>query len=839
MMMPQIPTANSVEEAPISVPDNWNLGDSNLPATVPLGSDTPFTPDEKDPTKPPVTPEVQDGEGEEPAPFALGDTAIDALHAGYAAQVAAAGEEGEGSGKLLADQAEALILKVCEEFPETTTLGIEQLRDFVTRIYRDFADAEGHIMLDDLLYYMDPVHALRALADEEWEMLELYCDPGIALGPPVGARNWVWAVMNVEEASKYLTENDWLRKLAVTVQTISQLAISTSIVNMMVESEPSVHLEVEEQGTSAPTYLVEALTIAIFTLEFGLRVYSTPAQGVFWKNTYTWIDLLSILPFYLFLLGVVGDKAKGLAVLRIVRLARLLRILKVGRHSVGIHLMVLSVRKALLPLLWLWFVLVLAMVLFSALMYQAETMWADLDEEKEKWVRPADSPYDDAGLVIDIQSIHGALWWAVVTITTTGYGDNVPRTGLGKLVGAMTMMCGVILLAFPTTILTQQFTRVFEEYEERREQQEKRQRIRRKLLTEHFRKPSPEPISKQNTQTTMLEKSEIEKDSGGAGPPREVTSPAPESCPGAFSPAARSYPDELGSRGVTTGTEDIMSSTDPEEFAREEGSSNVVEFGVQQFMRGRRKSTTGVTGIGRALRERKDSQLGHLVTRQQEHPHRETHGRSSIGSSCVGPPSPVSRQGSGRSLVSLFRQHSQTANGPPQPGAVRPPIEDRSISGLRSRVPPKPQPLRQSASQSSQSRNLDQSRSLMSVTGGQSMVSMAGDEVLREQLREIRQIQKDAVQEQARELAAIRAGVLEAVEVLKRIEQAAKARKSPQQDPTPASLVSPEPVYPDLRQVTDDPLRSSGRGAQRVVLSPSNLLPEMGHLRSIEGSDGQ
>eukprot|EP01062_Namystynia_karyoxenos_P005174 TRINITY_DN11820_c0_g1_i1.p1 TRINITY_DN11820_c0_g1~~TRINITY_DN11820_c0_g1_i1.p1 ORF type:complete len:955 (+),score=176.81 TRINITY_DN11820_c0_g1_i1:218-2866(+) len=414
--------------------------------------------------------------------FSLDAAVVETIHTYFA-------EMDDGSGRLDRQQAEELLLRVYHQYNPA------RVRELTERIFAEADPAGGgKILIEEVLFCIDPNYHLENLDEDELEMLQLFCEH-IAIGPPDGWRQWLWAAMNVDQASHYLTKGDWLRKLALVVQTVSQLAILTSIVNIMVESEPEIQLEADEQGRDAATWQVEAVTIAFFTVELLLRILSTPSQPEFWSNGYTWVDLLAILPFYLTELGILSNRAKGLAVLRIVRLSRLLRILKVGRHSVGIHLMVLSVRRALLPLLWLWFVLVLAMVLFSALIYQAETMQADLNNVTEKWIRPADSPFNDAGLAIDIQSIHGAMWWAVVTLSTTGYGDAVPRTPLGKVVGALTMMCGVILLAFPTTILTQQFTRVFEEYECRRVQQERKAKVRQRLLAEHFGKLDSPPMS--------------------------------------------------------------------------------------------------------------------------------------------------------------------------------------------------------------------------------------------------------------------------------------------------------------------------------------------------------
>ncbi|KAJ9435847.1 Potassium voltage-gated channel protein Shab [Diplonema papillatum] len=368
--------------------------------------------------------------------------------------------------------------------PGITASQLEELQEVFPAID---LDNDGLVTVDELLFFLDPTHNLYNTFNIDPSDLELMNLAGTAnwkLDPPKTARETIWALLNVQEAGKYLNSSESLQRGAFVVQIISQLAICASIINMMIESEPSVQIRSEEEGRAAPTFVVETITIALFTIEFVLRFATTPSQEQFWREWYTWIDLLAILPYYMMEIGLANEWAKGLVVLRVVRLTKLLRILKVGRHSVGFHLLTLSVQKALLPLLWLLFVLVLAMVLFSALIYFAETSSAaTLDAERGIWRRDADSKYADAGQIIQFESVHASLWWAITTLTTTGYGDLVPKTEIGKAVGGLAMLCGVLLLAFPTTILTQQFSKVFMEHEERRKGEVHKAVVRRKLVS--------------------------------------------------------------------------------------------------------------------------------------------------------------------------------------------------------------------------------------------------------------------------------------------------------------------------------------------------------------------
>eukprot|EP01065_Artemidia_motanka_P050366 TRINITY_DN8594_c0_g2_i1.p1 TRINITY_DN8594_c0_g2~~TRINITY_DN8594_c0_g2_i1.p1 ORF type:complete len:925 (+),score=367.52 TRINITY_DN8594_c0_g2_i1:204-2978(+) len=749
--------------------------------------------------------------------FTLDDTAVEALRAAHADM------DLHGTGMVDSGMAAALLQKVFGDEADD-----QQVRRLVQRIFGEAGiDSSDCISFDDFLLYLDPRYHMNQLGDDEWEMFQLVADNGIALGPPPTWRETLWAVMNVEDAMRYLTEGDWLRKLAVLVQSVSQLAILTSIVNMMVESEPNVNLIANEKGHDAPTFIVEAVTIALFTLELLLRIISTPSQRTFWSGVYTWIDLLSIFPFYLSLSGVVDDRARGLAVLRIVRLTRLLRILKVGRHSVGIHLMVLSVRKALLPLLWLWFVLVLAMILFAALVYQAETMFAaEINEEKVKWVRSSNSGLDDAGQVIDIQSIHSAMWWAVVTLTTTGYGDAVPATALGKVVGALTMMCGVILLAFPTTILTQQFTRVFEAYEMSRAQQERKQKVRQKLLNDHFRKRE-RTSSDEKVDRADKESSEgvPVKETESAVPTRGTSELVGQSLAVQSALADDDRPFTEPSSGV--GSTPMQPPTHPPMAPASECEPLVSLSGVtpapNPLHRLRRRSvsgsrTTAVTQAQSAASRAHESGQRDSVTSLRQF------ARTGSTSSTFSPSGARESVGGGsvRSLTSLLRlrdsvqQHQPPQPPPPpppptpQPNGVLSPSQQRagspgprggwtpgrraegSVAALQEDTTGGVSPVSSLAgprggtpvSRTRPGATVQQTRLRASQSAGglqfnhRPQDAPTPEQALREQLRELRCMQREMAVDQQRELAQIRDGVAQAVELLRRLEAIMQARHS-------------------------------------------------------------
>lgn len=190
--------------------------------------------------------------------------------------------------------------------------------------------------------------------------------------------------------------------------------------------------------------VVEIVSVLVFTIEYGLRLWTavehTPyAGGSAWRARWAWavspsglIDLIAVLPFYVVLIG------EGDLDLRALALFRLLRFLKLVRYSSGLASLAEAVyveRHALWATLLILGGLVLTM---ASLMYLAE-----------RSVQP-----DRLGTIPD------AMWWAIVTLMTVGYGDVVPVTPLGKVIASITAVMGFAMLALPIGIIATAFSEV-------------------------------------------------------------------------------------------------------------------------------------------------------------------------------------------------------------------------------------------------------------------------------------------------------------------------------------------------------------------------------------------
>ena len=178
----------------------------------------------------------------------------------------------------------------------------------------------------------------------------------------------------------------------------------------------------------------KVFSILIFSLEYLGRLYSSNINGCkrskFVLSFYGVIDLLSILPFFLpFLFKL------DLRVLRILRLFRFIRIFKLGRFNDSfktIKEVLMSTRSELMMTVFIAFILLL---ISSTLMYYVES---EIQPEKFK-------------------SIPHAFWWAIATLTTVGYGDVYPITGVGKLLSSVIAIIGIGFVALPTGILSSAF----------------------------------------------------------------------------------------------------------------------------------------------------------------------------------------------------------------------------------------------------------------------------------------------------------------------------------------------------------------------------------------------
>ena len=178
---------------------------------------------------------------------------------------------------------------------------------------------------------------------------------------------------------------------------------------------------------------LELFSIVVFSIEYLLRFWSIAEKNPFesaWKNRWQWvlsggalIDLLAILPAYINFFVHID--------LRFLRILRLFRLLKLTRYFVSLQILLRVVEREKGSFQAVIFILLIMIVMAAAGVYVVENR-----AQPEVF-----------------SSIPASMWWAVVTLTTVGYGDVTPITSLGRFLGALITILGVGLAALPAGIL--------------------------------------------------------------------------------------------------------------------------------------------------------------------------------------------------------------------------------------------------------------------------------------------------------------------------------------------------------------------------------------------------
>ena len=181
---------------------------------------------------------------------------------------------------------------------------------------------------------------------------------------------------------------------------------------------------------------IKLVLFGLFTLEYLARLWTAslnPRYSSAFAYARTPSALLDLVVLITFVTPVLGLEA---AVFRLLQLARILRLARLGRYSRAMTLLVEAIRSRSAELL-------LSLGMAFALMLAAATLLYLVEAEAQP---------DAFG------SIPRAMWWAVETLTTVGYGDVIPATPLGRILAALTALCGIGIIALPAGVLAGAFS---------------------------------------------------------------------------------------------------------------------------------------------------------------------------------------------------------------------------------------------------------------------------------------------------------------------------------------------------------------------------------------------
>lgn len=212
---------------------------------------------------------------------------------------------------------------------------------------------------------------------------------------------------------------------------VLSISIVLSVIVIMLDSVEAI----QNRYTQA-LYIIEWLFTLLFTLEYGLRLISVRRPWLYCKSFFGLVDLISILPSYLILLF---PGTHAMLAIRILRLLRVFRILKLSAYMNEAQVMTAALHKSSRKIMVFLYAVSMLVVVFGSLLYAVESR--------------------EAGFT----SIPRSVYWAIVTLTTVGYGDISPQTPLGQLLASTIMIMGYGIIAVPTGIYSAELIKTYTE----------------------------------------------------------------------------------------------------------------------------------------------------------------------------------------------------------------------------------------------------------------------------------------------------------------------------------------------------------------------------------------
>lgn len=207
------------------------------------------------------------------------------------------------------------------------------------------------------------------------------------------------------------------------------VSITLSVVSVMLGSVISIQIEYHDI-----LFYTELFFTLLFTLEYFLRLISVKHPFLYARSFFGIVDFLSIVPTYL---SFIFPSIKYMLIIRILRLLRIFRILKLAAYMDEAHVLMSALTKSWRKILVFLHTIITIVIIFGSLMYVLE------------------------GKEAGFTSIPKAVYWAIVTLTTVGYGDIAPQTPLGQLMAAFIMIMGYGIIAVPTGIYTAELVKTF------------------------------------------------------------------------------------------------------------------------------------------------------------------------------------------------------------------------------------------------------------------------------------------------------------------------------------------------------------------------------------------
>uniref|UniRef100_A0A4W3IWV9 A-type voltage-gated potassium channel KCND1 n=1 Tax=Callorhinchus milii TaxID=7868 RepID=A0A4W3IWV9_CALMI len=238
-------------------------------------------------------------------------------------------------------------------------------------------------------------------------------------------------------------ENPHTSTMALVFYYVTGFFIAVSVITNVVETVPcgndpgSVRDLPCGERYSVAFFCLDTACVMIFTVEYLLRFFAAPSRYRFMRSVMSIIDVVAIMPYYIGLVMTNNEDVSGAFVT--LRVFRVFRIFKFSRHSQGLRILGYTLKSCASELGFLLFSLTMAIIIFATVMFYAEK-----GSTHSKFT-----------------SIPASFWYTIVTMTTLGYGDMVPKTIAGKIFGSICSLSGVLVIALPVPVIVSNFSRIY------------------------------------------------------------------------------------------------------------------------------------------------------------------------------------------------------------------------------------------------------------------------------------------------------------------------------------------------------------------------------------------
>jgi len=305
---------------------------------------------------------------------------------------------------------------------ELTFFGIlpDLISDCCYDDYRDRKRENDERMMDDCAEVQDSAQDLSAAKSEE-NVNE----------PSLRSRMW------------HAFENPHTSTPALVFYYVTGFFIAVSVIANIIETVPCGKTPnsdtMKQCGELHPKifFCLDTACVTIFSVEYLMRLFAAPNRCKFLRSVMSIIDVVAILPYYIGLTITDNEDVSGAFVT--LRVFRVFRIFKFSRHSQGLRILGYTLKSCASELGFLLFSITMAIIIFATVMFYAEK-----GMEGTTFV-----------------SIPAASWYTIVTMTTLGYGDMVPKTIAGKLFGSLCSLSGVLVIALPVPVIVSNFGRIY------------------------------------------------------------------------------------------------------------------------------------------------------------------------------------------------------------------------------------------------------------------------------------------------------------------------------------------------------------------------------------------